>query len=590
MSSKKLILLHAPSVYDFRSMDILHGPINDLVPSSSVFEMYPIGFVPLAAHLEDHGYPVRIINLAARMLRDSEFDAEQLIKNLTSPLLFGIDLHWLPHAHGALEIASLVKRYHPHTPILLGGFSATYFHRELIDYPQVDFVIRGDSTEDALLKLMDCLAQGGAFSQIPNLTWRDESGEVTINPLQHSLPDLSGVNLDFRRLMIAAMRDRDLPGYLPFSGWFTYPIMPVLSCRGCLMNCVGCGGSAFAFQKLHGRASPAYRPPDKLATDIRHITSVSNGPVFVIGDIRQAGRQYAMRFLEAAKGIDTPVMLELFWPASREFLTAVAEAFPHFALEMSIESHDPLVRKAFGKAYSNERIEETIQTALNLNVNRLDIFFMIGLPRQTYQSVLDTATYAERLLEKHQAGPRLRPFIGPMAPFVDPGSLAFEQPKKYGYRIFHRTLEEHRQALLEPSWQFTLNYETKWMTRREIVLSTYDAGLRFSELKTRYGLINATEGEKAQYALREGRALALKIEQLRDANDLEAVRWLRPRINEVNAIRVLEEESELEIPVSPKRFKFVYLISMLIWAWFDDKWKKVRQLRRHRPYYRRGQA
>ena len=33
MSNPDLVLIHAPSVYDFREKDILFGPISDVVPS-----------------------------------------------------------------------------------------------------------------------------------------------------------------------------------------------------------------------------------------------------------------------------------------------------------------------------------------------------------------------------------------------------------------------------------------------------------------------------------------------------------------------------------------------------------------------------
>jgi radical SAM superfamily enzyme YgiQ (UPF0313 family) len=105
MSSSDLVLLHAPSVYDFRGQSILYGPVSDLVPSTPVFEMYPIGFTTIAEYLERHGLRVRIVNLAVRMLQDSRFDVERYLAKL-NPAAFGIDLHWLPHAHGAIEIAS----------------------------------------------------------------------------------------------------------------------------------------------------------------------------------------------------------------------------------------------------------------------------------------------------------------------------------------------------------------------------------------------------------------------------------------------------------------------------------------------------
>ena len=75
--------------------------------------------------------------------------------------MFGIDLHWLPHAHGALAIAEIVKRLHPDAKMLFGGFSSSYYHEELIRYPQVDLVLRGDSTEEPLAVLMGALEKGG---------------------------------------------------------------------------------------------------------------------------------------------------------------------------------------------------------------------------------------------------------------------------------------------------------------------------------------------------------------------------------------------------------------------------------------------
>ena len=566
MSSPALILLHAPSVYDFRKETILRGPVSDLVPSSSIFEMYPIGFTTLTAHLEDHGYPVRIVNLAARMLQDPDFDVETFIADLPEPLAFGIDLHWLPHAHGSLAVAEIVKRLHPRTPILFGGFSSTYFHRELLEYPQVDLVMRGDSTEEPVRMLVEALETGKPLETIPNLSWRDNQGQIHINEMSYSPPDLELIKLDYRRIMVSAARDMDLPSYLPFMSWLRYPIMPVLSCRGCIMNCAGCGGSAFAFRHMHGRSRPAFRSPEQMANDLRQIASVSNGPIFVLGDIRQAGMEYAQRFLDKVRGVTEPVIIELFWPASREFLALVAESLPNFALEISIESHDPEVRRAFGKPYGNEQIEETMRAALDLGAQRLDVFFMVGLPKQTYQSVLDTADYAQKLLTEFGTDRRLRPFIGPMAPFVDPGSRAFEQPEVHGYHIFYRTLEEHRRALVEPSWQFTLNYETDWMSRREIVMATYDVGMRFNQLKVKYGLVEPSEAERVHQALEEGRRLAAEIEQLRARGDLAAIWALRPQIEIINNTRVLEEQSELNLPVGHP-FKVLCLFSLVIEAW-----------------------
>ena len=166
-----LLLLHAPSVYDFREMSIFYGPISDMIPSSTVFEMYPLGFLTIASYLQKQRMRVRIVNLAARMMKGRSFSVPRFLAS-QHPRAIGIDLHWLPHAHGALEVAKIAKEIHPDVPVLMGGLSSTYFHQELIGYPQVDYVLRGDSTEAPLYELLLALRNGRALDQIPNLTWK----------------------------------------------------------------------------------------------------------------------------------------------------------------------------------------------------------------------------------------------------------------------------------------------------------------------------------------------------------------------------------------------------------------------------------
>ena len=249
MPSSDLILLHAPSVFDFRGKSILYGPVSDLVPSTPVFEMYPIGFTTIAEYLERHGFDTRIVNLASRMLEDPDFDVEASLRRLDAPA-FGIDLHWLPHAHGSIEVAGIVKRLHPARAIIFGGFSSTYFHNELIRYPAVDFVVRGDSTEEPMLQLVGFLRSGGSahpapgspearrLGEIPNLVWKDRDGAVQVNPLTYIPENLDHLLLDYTGVVRSVARTRDLASHKPFPNWMKYPITAALTVRGCRYNCV----------------------------------------------------------------------------------------------------------------------------------------------------------------------------------------------------------------------------------------------------------------------------------------------------------------------------------------------------------------
>jgi B12-binding domain/radical SAM domain protein len=584
MSFSDVILLHAPSVYDFRGHSILYGPVSDLVPSTPVFEMYPIGFTTIAEYLERHDLRVRIVNLAVRMLEEPNFDVERQIAKLDAAM-FGVDLHWLPHAHGSIEVARIVKRQHPRTPIIFGGFSSTYFHLDLIRRPEVDFVMRGDSTEGPMLELVRYVSSGGAahpppgsveatrLAAIPNLVWRDAEHNPHVNPLTYSPENLDDILLDYSYVLKAVVRYRDLASFIPFRAWMQYPITAALSVRGCRYNCVTCGGSACAYARLHGRSRPAFRKPEDLANDIRRIGRFSQGPIFLLGDIRQAGDEYADRFLDAIAGYARSVFIELFDVTPPGFFKKVARALPNFTLEISLESHDDNVRRMFGRPYTIEAIEKSIDEALEAGCQRLDLFFMTGLRGQTYESVMGTVDYCARLLARYAARgeKRVIPFISPLAPFVDPGSRAFEEPEKYGYRLRCRTLEEHRQALLAPSWKYVLNYETEWMNRDQIVASTYEAGRRMNLLKARYGVIEPPVAEATDKRIAKAVALSQEIDRVvaiaHPAERHARLRALKPEVDCANLSTVCDKR-ELEVPLQRGGVNLVQAARVVAQEWW----------------------
>ncbi|HYB90422.1 MAG TPA: TIGR04190 family B12-binding domain/radical SAM domain protein [Candidatus Binataceae bacterium] len=501
-----LLLLHAPSVYDFREKSILYGPISDLIPSSPVFEMYPLGFLTIASYLHDRGVNVRVVNLALRMMNDPRFSVPRFLGSLR-PKAVGIDLHWLPHAHGALEVARLVKEIHPDVPVIMGGLSSTYFHNELIGYPQVDYVVRGDSVEPALHQLLQSLGGAKPLSDVPNLTWK-ENGKPKVNPLKFLPPSLDYADLRPDLMVEMVMRYRDLGSALPFGGWWSNPITAVFTVKGCAHECATCGSSHTTCTQLTRRMQPVFRSPASVAANVAAISRLTRAPIFLVGDLLQAGAAYADDVLGALHRARIPneLVFEFFNVPPLDFLHRIDAAVPRWSMEISPDSHDHDVRRAQEgePLYDNAMLESVLREALRLRCNRLHVYFMIGMPRQTYQSVQDTISYCEHLFRISDR--RLSCFISPMGPFVDPGSRVFENPDRFGYRLFARTLEEHRQLLVQPSWESILNYETNWMTRTELVDATYDAAERLNELKLKYGRITR----------RRGRQVASRIKAARD--------------------------------------------------------------------------
>ena len=573
-----LILLHAPSVYDFREYPIMYGPIADGVPSTPIFEMYPIGFASILEHLGRNGIEVRIINLAARMLESDNFDAEKLIRRL-KPHAFGIDLHWLAHTQGSLEVAKICKRYHPEIPVIFGGLSATYFYKELIRYPTVDFIIRGDSAEEPLLQLMKAIVRGkhgSSFYDIPNLVWKDDSnnGEIRVNPLSHVPTAMNNFSNNYLPIFKSVLKYRDLKSLLPFHGWSShewrdYPIMAVLTCRGCTHNCIFCGGSRDALSTYCNRKRPAFRDPELVAKDIIKITRYTKAPIFVIGDILQPGEEYAYTVLEELKkeSFANHLVFELFDTVRNpeEYFACVADSVENFNFEISPDTHDESIRAVEGKRYTNSAIEENLKWALKSGCHKFDLFFMIGLPFQTRESVMATVDWCGSLMEKF--GKRVVPYILPYSPFLDPGCIAYEHPEKFGYKILFKTFEEYRKAMLSPSWKYALNYETRWMSRDEIVNCTYQAGLKLNELKMKYGLIDRAAFNSTKERIKLAMTLTAEIDKINEIDDSSTRRrrlmQLKPKLDAM-LDSVINEKRYMEWPAAEGNLRIFRLFKTAV--------------------------
>ncbi|MBS7619296.1 TIGR04190 family B12-binding domain/radical SAM domain protein, partial [Candidatus Bathyarchaeota archaeon] len=486
-----------------------------------IFEMYPLGFLSMVGYLEENGYHARIINLAVKMLKNPNLKVEELISKLNAKV-FGLDLHWLAHANGSLEVASLIKKYHEDVPVILGGISSTYYHEEIISlFPQVDYVIRGDSTEKPLLKLLEYIDSGKEPENVENLTWRDSDGRKHINPLIYVPEDLDELSLDYGVVVKLVLKHRDLESNLPYESFMDYPFTAILTCKGCTNNCTTCGGSKYSFNKFYGREKPAFKSPKKIAEEMKTISEYFKAPIFLLGDLRQGGADYADSVLKSIKneGIDNTITLELFEPADKDYLDSIAENCERFTMEISPDSHDEKIRRLQGRYYDTASLEKSINYAMEKGCEKFDVFFMIGLPGQSKESAVDSVNYSRRLLEKMSG--KIYPFIAPMAPFLDPGSMAFENPGMHGYYRRLLTLREHREALLQPSWKLILNYETNLMTRDKIVDATYEAMIKMNEMKKKLGIISIDEAERISKGLELAWDVTKEVDHIASLRDEE---------------------------------------------------------------------
>jgi hypothetical protein len=245
------------------------------------------------------------------------------------------------------------------------------------------------------------------------------------------------------------------------------------------------------------------------------IARFSRAPIYLVGDVLQAGPEAAGELLERLRHarLANEVVFEFLDLPPASFVRDIARQVGRWSMEISPDSHDPALRQAQDgeTPYDNAQMEAVFVEALRRRCRRIDVFFMIGLPGQTRESVLGTVDYCERLFQR--CDQRLATFISPMGPFLDPGSRGFEEPERFGYRLFARTLEEHRQLLVQPTWERILNYETRWMSRREIVDATYAAAEGLNALKARHGRISWHEARAVDRRIAAARSLRARLDR-----------------------------------------------------------------------------
>jgi B12-binding domain/radical SAM domain protein len=484
-------LIHCPSYFDFREDFLISGSGVAGVPTSSIFEMHPIGLISLADMLQKYNYKVQIINLALKLLNKKHFNLDKYLRKLDADL-YGFDLHWMIHAQGSLEIAKKVKKYHPNSQILFGGFSASYFHNELMkNFPFIDYIIRGDSAEYPLLKLMDCITFNRNLEDVPNLV-RREGTKIKINSFSHVPTDIEYNGVNFPKIyfkMFLDSRDFDLYSYLPTLYFLKKPVIPILFSKGCTYNCINCGGSQYSNKIISNRTCLAKKNPKDVAQEILNISQSFNFPMRIIGDLRICGRRYCEIFFKYLGNfsIDNPTTFEFFTPAPKHYLKNISRNFNRVSIEISPESGNQEVRNFQGRPFTNNGIFDMIKNLNLIDEYLLILWFQVGNALDSEDTLVETIKFSEDAIRLDSKN--IHPFLSPLAPYIDPGSLAFDFPQKYNYKITRPTLKDQIEGFTQPIWKYYLNYTTKNLNPDNIVRLTYKYVKKLEQLKCKHGLL-----------------------------------------------------------------------------------------------------
>ena len=442
---------------------------------------------PYNGFCADRGHDVKLMNLSTVLLRYPKISVDTLIGAFDAKLI-GLDLHWMVHVQGSLAIAERIKRFRRDLPIIFGGISSTYYADQLIQYPFIDMVMRGYDTHAPMAELLVALKLGHDLGAVPNLLWKSRDGQIHENGFSYT-PDTFSCGIDWSNQPQETATQ-------------TLPILELLSTQnaGCAYNCSWCGGSRDAFRRIHnGRCTLARKPLSEVAYEFgttRKLPGASQYHFYSVGSYNESKERLEFFLDQVANSDFKSINYEQYHLTPDDVLKHMVRANKRTSITLSPESHDLKVAKLAGRGvYTNEELEHWLAKALDCGIYQVDIWYFIGMPEQDEKSVMGTVDYCRRLLDMF-GGKRVHPMICPMLPFLDPASTLFEYPDQHGYRVFYRTVEDHRRAMERASIINRINYETQWLSRSDLVHVGYKAVRCLMEAKDQSNMLPLILGQE----------------------------------------------------------------------------------------------
>jgi radical SAM superfamily enzyme YgiQ (UPF0313 family) len=418
-----------------------------------------MGLFGLASALSQSGVDVEIIN------SDSEHaKAIEEILDFNDLDAVGLDCHWVNQSLAVLETAKLIKHIKPEVFVFLGGFTASFFAREiLLGSPQIDAVIRGDA-DVPIVEL--CKALRGDFrsndttmdrrehrplGRVPNLVWRSYDDGLEVNDFSYVATAADMEKLDFASIDLLRnweyYRKRSIYwtrfAPLAFAPLNLSPIFFLEVGRGCTNGCVFCGGNFEAQSIINNRRGVVFRSVGSVVSTIKKAMSFGFRTFFTDFEFQGSDEWYGALFREIEQErIEIDFVYSCWCLTSREIVDALSRSFERAFIQLSPETADDELRrknKGVRSFYTNDELRECLDYIGTKDNLKVQLYFGYFLAFDTAETVLGTIEFIMELILEYADLIEVA-----YLPFsTDPGSLLFFRPEKYDVDMDVRTFDDY---------------------------------------------------------------------------------------------------------------------------------------------------
>jgi len=485
------LLIHASKSQTF------YGPLN-VYQSCNRMTM---GLLALAELGERGGFCTRVLHVGIERTLDKRFSLREfLLRNPPRVIGFSLQFH-----HGIVDTFQLIREAREALPdalIFLGGFTATFFEREILEMiPQVDAVIQGDA-EEPFLRMLAASGRTDhtTFQEVPNLAWRRNgdiveneqsycTNEARLNDLVFTRFDLLehakmyvGMPKAFIRTNLSTGIDVKLNRLLGANRSKVFWGLPVG--RGCVSKCFYCGGGARAQWEINRRRGVMFRTPEKVIGTIQSLVDFGFGGSYLSFDPHPWSREYYPRLFELmrSEGILFNLIFSAWGLPEGTFLEDFARTVgPRSSFTISPETGCERLRKlSRALFYTNAELMDALTRADNLGI-RTTVFFCVGVPGETQKDFEETIALRDRIRKELKHGKSEAFLIE-----VEPGAPWHLEPEKYGIRLLRRTLADFVRDHSAPDYSSMthLGYTSGFFGDADIDPKTF--GHKLLKLRCRY--------------------------------------------------------------------------------------------------------
>jgi len=404
------------------------------------------GLIALGMYLKQNGYESRICHFnGTKKLEDF---VEEKIREY-NPKYIGVNLTWHMHCDSAIRIAQHARTLNPNIPVVFGGFTASYFDREILKHVGIEdlSIIRGDAEEPLLEFIKTGRTPNSNTSFVKDkkiirnhLTYvQAELPRVRLYYPVTELVDRWEVYLERNQIRTSVPSLEDKVGHNTAMGEFHLYVG-----KGCRNNCCYCGGGRDAHKIISGRNKIQFRDVEDVKADIEQLV-IDSVKTFYIDFDPYPEREFYLSLLKRLSPQNARLMFSAWCgPVSSEMLDLIDKKFNGAEIVISPETGSEKLRKelisrGYGKPpfYSNNNLLEFFGQ-LQERGFRAMCHFISGIPEETEEdrrATLDLAKEVKRrysnvftkdydlAIERNLCAPPL--YIEPCSPLQRTSSIGF---------------------------------------------------------------------------------------------------------------------------------------------------------------------